>query len=80
MNKVLFLLAFVSILCSVRGNNDSFACTKVVNVEPMVEVEQSPKKAASTNKQLPPKSKLELAFPVLRKKRFSHSQILQMSL
>lgn len=62
MNKVLFLLAFVSILCSVRGNNGSFACTKVVDVEPMVEVEQSPKKAASTNKQLPPKSKLELTL------------------
>lgn len=62
MNKVLFLLAFVSILCSVRGNNGSFACTKVVDVEPMVEVEQSPKKATSTNKQLPPKSKLELAL------------------
>ncbi|MBQ5729394.1 MAG: M15 family metallopeptidase [Bacteroidaceae bacterium] len=28
----------------------------------MVEVEQSPKKAASTNKQLPPKSKLELTL------------------
>lgn len=62
MNKVLFLLAFVSILCSVRVNNGSFACTKVVDVEPMVEVEQSPKKAASTNKQLPPKSKLELTL------------------
>ena len=62
MNKVLFLLAFIFILCSVRGNNGSFACTKVVDVEPMVEVEQSPKKAASTNKQLPPKSKLELTL------------------
>ncbi|MBQ5370483.1 MAG: hypothetical protein IIU50_02885, partial [Bacteroidaceae bacterium] len=62
MNKILFLMIIACLPCSTRGNSIYAACDKVTDSEPTVEVEQSPKKVTSTNKQLPPKSKLELAL------------------
>ena len=62
MKKTLFLLTLVCFSCSSKGNNTNPTPTDDANNETVAVIDQTPDNTDTEQKQLPPKTKLELSL------------------